>query len=247
ERTGGRRDRSRQRDRVGDSDGAGRRRLAGGAGRAPGRRLGRGRVAASRPAAPRAHRRHRRGLGAGAVRHRRRRARPGGPAVQQRRPRLLGADARRDLADGLAGRRRRQPHRGVPLHPGGVPGDAGAAAPGRADHQQRLDLGDDPASALGPLRRHQARAHRADQGHRPRRPRLRHRLRADRHRERGDGTDRADGRRHPAGRRQPASGAPDGCRRRGPRRRLHGLAAAGGQRPAADGDGHRDALPGPGL
>ena len=42
--------------------------------------------------------------------------------------------------------------------------------------------------------------HRADEGHGARRPRVRHRLRTDRHRQRGDGDDRRLRDRHPAGR-----------------------------------------------
>ena len=42
------------------------------------------------------------------------------------------------------------------------------------------------AAELGAVRRHQARHHRTDEGHRARRPRVRHRVRSDRHRQRRD-------------------------------------------------------------
>ena len=63
--------------------------------------------------------------------------------------------------------------------------------------------------------RHQACDHRPDQGDLARWPRLRHRLRSDRHRQRGHRDDRAHGRRHPAGQR-PDDG-----------RTAHGRAACG--------------------
>ena len=61
-------------------------------------------------------------------------------AVQQRRGvRPAGALRGRGLR-GLAGDRRDQPHGRVRVRAGGLPGDEGAVAAGRADHQQRLDL-----------------------------------------------------------------------------------------------------------
>ena len=108
--------------------------------------------------------------------------------------------------------------------------DEGAAAAGRPDHQQRIDLGDVAAPGLGGLRRHQARRQRPHQEPRPRRPRLRHRLRADRHRQRRHAADRADAGRRQAGRRADAAGAAHGRRARGARRRLHGQPAARHQR-----------------
>ncbi len=55
----------------------------------------------------------------------------GAPAVP-----LEDLDAR-----ALAGRRRDQPDRRLPLHAGGVPDHEAPVAARRADHQQRLDLG----------------------------------------------------------------------------------------------------------
>ena len=65
---------------------------------------------------------------------------------------------------------------------------------GRAHHQQWLDLGPHAAAALGRLHGDQARHDGPDQVHLSRRPRPRHRLLADRHRQRGDGTYAAHGR-----------------------------------------------------
>ena len=59
-------------------------------------------------------------------------------------------------------------------------------AAGRAHHQQRLDLRPCAAAELRALHRDQARDHRPDQVDRARRPRVRHRLRPDRHRQRAD-------------------------------------------------------------
>ena len=77
-----------------------------------------------------------------------------------------------------------------------------SAAARRADHQQRLDLGARPPAAVDRLHRDQARDHRADQGDRAGRARVRHRLRSDRHRQRRDRHDGGDGRGSAAGRRQ---------------------------------------------
>ena len=62
----------------------------------------------------------------------------------------------------------------------------------RPDHQQRLDLGERAAPALGAVHGDEARDHRPDQVDLARRPRVRHRLRPDRHRQRRDRDDRAD-------------------------------------------------------
>ena len=72
----------------------------------------------------------------------------------------------------------------------------------RPHHQQRLDLGARAAAVLGRLYLDQARGHRPDQIHLARLPAIRHLLRADRHRQRGDAAHRAHGagRRHAAGR-----------------------------------------------
>ena len=53
----------------------------------------------------------------------------GRPAVQQRRDGWPAPRPRRDSAGRMAGRRRRQPDRGVPVHPRSVPGDAPAGSP----------------------------------------------------------------------------------------------------------------------
>ena len=50
---------------------------------------------------------------------------------------------------GVADGRRDQPHRRVPVRPGGVPGDEGPGPARRPHHQQRLDLGARPAAARG--------------------------------------------------------------------------------------------------
>ena len=44
---------------------------------------------------------------------------------------------------------RHQPHRRVPLHPGGVPDHEGPGPAGRAHHQQRFDLGACAAAQFG--------------------------------------------------------------------------------------------------
>ncbi len=80
---------------------------------------------------------------------------------------------------------------------------------GRAHHQQRVDLGAHAAAQLLALHRDQARGDRPHQGHRARRPQVRYRVRADRHRQRGHSDDRAHGegrapaRRHAPGRSRP--------------------------------------------
>ena len=110
----------------------------------------------------------------------------GGPVVQQRRDGQSVTRCGRCAIGRVAGGGRPEPDRGVPVHSRGVCGDAVPATAGRADHQQRLHLGSRPAPRLGGLRRHQARDHRADQGHRAGRAGVRHRLRPDRHRQRRD-------------------------------------------------------------
>ena len=164
-----------QRHRRGRRAGAGRRRLDRRAGRPPARGARRGR----RAGAP--------GCPAPSTR-----ARPTSPtrprsgrcstAPSQRHGRVdllfnnagIGAPAR-DLDDVPLARVERggrgEPHRRVPLHPGGVPGDAQPAAAGRPDHQQRLDLRARAAAAVDRLHRDQARDHRADEVDLARRPR----------------------------------------------------------------------------
>ena len=93
-----------------------------------------------------AHRRHprppRRGLQQRRRQHRR----------QARRRRHLGR-----VAQGRLG----QPRRRLPDRLRRLPHDARPVAPGRAHHQQRLDLGLRPALRLGRLHRLEARDHRA--------------------------------------------------------------------------------------
>ncbi len=84
----------------------------------------------------------------------------------------------------MAAGRRRQPDRGVPLHPRGVPPDERSGSARRPHHQQRLDLGPRAAPQFGTLHRDQARHHRPHQIDRPGRAEIRHRLRPDRYRQR---------------------------------------------------------------
>ena len=63
----------------------------------------------------------------------------------------------------------------------------------------------------------------------------------------GHGDDRGDGAGRAAGRRERTARAPDGRRRRGRRRSLHGRTAAHRERRDDDGDGHRDAARRPWL
>ena len=83
-----------------------------------------------------------------------------------------------------------------------VGADEAAGSARRTHHQQRIDLGACAASELGAVHGHQARDHRADQVDGARRPQVRHRLRADRHRQRRDRDGGADGDRRAAGQRQ---------------------------------------------
>ena len=80
----------------------------------------------------------------------------------------------------------REPHGGLPVHPGGLPPHEGPGSPGGPHHQQRLGLGPRAAAELRSLHGYQARRHRAHALHLPRRPPVRHRLRSDRHRQRRD-------------------------------------------------------------
>ena len=94
-----------------------------------------------------------------------------------------------------------QPHRAVPVHPARLPDHEGPEPARRPHHQQRLDLGARAAAVLRGLYLDQARHHRPDQGDQPRRPRVRHRGRTDRHRQCRDANDRPHGRRRAAARR----------------------------------------------
>ena len=167
-----------------------------GPGRPPRRAAGRDRRPCGRRGAPRpgrAHRRRRPGLGRRAVRRRPRRAfgrldllfnnaGTGAPPVP-----LEDLPGR-----AVAARRRRQPDRRLPLHPGRVPADEGArtrAAAGSSTTARSRPMR--PRPALDRLHRHQARHHRPHPLDLPGRPGLRHRLRPDRHRQRRHRDDRA--------------------------------------------------------
>ena len=167
----------------------------------------RGRRRRRRQCARRAHRRQRSRLGAGAVRADEGGVRPPRSAVQQRRHRRAGVPTRGSDVRAVEERRRHQPDRRVPVHAGGVPADEEPDAARRPHHQQRLDLGARAAAEFGALHGDQARDHRPDQVDVARRPQVRHRLRPDRHRQRGDRDDRADGEGRAAGerRRSPSS------------------------------------------
>ena len=94
--------------------------------------------------------------------------------------------------------------RSAPLHPGGVPGHAPSAARWRPDRQQRLHLGA-PTRRSGPTPRPSTRSHGADKGDHAGRARPRHRLWADRHRQRRHRPDRGHaGRRAPCRRQRAA-------------------------------------------
>ena len=93
----------------------------------------------------------------------------------------------------MACRRRHQPDGRIPVHAGGVPDDEEPDPARRPHHQQRLDLGARATPQLGAVHGHQARDHRPHQVDFARRPQVRHRLRADRHRQREDRPGRADG------------------------------------------------------
>jgi NAD(P)-dependent dehydrogenase (short-subunit alcohol dehydrogenase family) len=81
----------------------------------------------------------------------------------------------------------------------------------------------------------------------PRRPRLRHRLRTDRHRQRGDGHGLAHEGRRAAGPRRSAHGADDGRRQRGQGGAVHGQLAARRQRAVHDRARDQDAVRRPRL
>ncbi len=185
----------------------------------------------------RARRRDRRDqarLGEGAVRRDRADLRPPRRAVQQRRHRRAGDPARRADVRAVAGRRRHQPDRRVPVHAAGVPDDEEAEPEGRPHHQQRLDLGPCTAPVERAVHGDQARDHRPDQGDLARRPRPQHRLRPDRHRQRGQRDDDAHDDRRAAGRRPHDAGAAHGREPRRQCRRPHGGAAARDQRAVHD-------------
>ena len=92
-----------------------------------------------------------------------------------------GVSARGPDRGAVARGRRYEPHRPVPLHATRLQVDEGANADGRADHQQRVDLGLCAEAALGALHSDEARHYRPDTLDLARWPPLRHRVRADRH------------------------------------------------------------------
>ena len=163
-----------------------------------------------RAGAGRPRRRERPRLGARPLRRDEGSVRPPRPAVQQRRHRRPARPAGRPDVRAVAAGRRRQPDRRVPLHAGGVPADEGPGPARRPDHQQRLDLGARAPAELRPLHGHQARDHRPDQVDGPRRPEVRHRLRADRHRQRRDRDDGPDEAGRAPGERRDGRRADDG-------------------------------------
>ena len=157
---------------------------------ANGRGIRRGRASAGG-----SHRRERSRVGACAVRRHAGKVRATRRVVQQRRHRRAGGAAGRPDRRAVAESRRRQPDRPLPVYAGSLSVDEEPESHGRADHQQRLDLGRRAAAALSALHGHQARHHRADQEHVAGRPKVQHRLRTDRHRQCPDRHDQAAGRR----------------------------------------------------
>ena len=136
--------------------------------------------------AGRADRRQGPGLDPGLVRQDQGNLRPARSFVQQCRRRHAQHADRGGAAGALAGRRRHQSHRAVPVHPGSDQDHESAKPARRPHHQQWLDLRAHAASRHGRLHGDQTRRHRADQADRARLPRLRHLLRPDRHRQRRD-------------------------------------------------------------
>ena len=164
--------------RAGDAGGG----ILGGAGRPSPRAAGEdeGRRGGRRGAgAGGAGRRRRSGVGGGALREDEGGLRAARLPVQQRRRQRPRGPARRSHRRAMAQRRRRQPDRGVPLHPGGVQADEEPEADGRTHREQRIDLRPCAAPALGALHLDQARDHRADPIHVARRAEVRHRLRPE--------------------------------------------------------------------
>ncbi len=132
-----------------------------------------------------------------------------------------------DLTPGaVAGGGEHQSDRAVPVHPARVPHHEGPDPARRPHHQQRLDLGARAAAVLVGLHLDQARHHRPDQSHQPRRPHVRHRGRPGRHRQCRDADDRPHGRRprRDAARWHDEAGTAHGRQGGRRRRRLHGRA-----------------------
>src|SRR5450755_2007913 len=168
--------------------------------------------------------------------------RPARCSLQQCRHGCAAGAVRGSEPRAMAGGGRHQPDRAVPVHAARVPDHEGPDPARRPHHQQRLDLGARAAAVLLGLHLHQACHHRPDQGDQPRRPRLRHRGRPGRHRQRGDADDGSHGRWRAAAGRPQDTGAAHGRQGGRRRRRLHGGPAARRQRAVHDGDGQQNAV-----
>ena len=119
-----------------------------------------------------------------AVRARSRNLRPPRRPLQQRRRRRARREPRGAHVRAVEERRRHQPDRRVPVHAAGHSDDEGADAARRPDHQQRIDLGARAAPEFGALHGDEARDHGPHEIDVARRAQIRHRVRADRHRQR---------------------------------------------------------------
>ena len=173
--------------------------------RSPPRAAGTGDRRSGGPAGRRAgrpHRRQRSRVGPRAVRAVRESLRPPRRPFQQRRRRRTRRQPRGAHVRAVEERRRHQPDRRLPVHAGSDPDDEGADAARRPDHQQRIDLRARAAPEFGALYRDEARDHRTHEVDVARRPQVRHRVRADRHRQRRDGPGGADGEGRSAGQRR---------------------------------------------
>ena len=117
----------------------------------------------------------------------------------------------------------------------------------RQDHQQRIHQRPRAATEFRRLHGNKARDQRTHEIDRARRPRLRHRVLADRHRQRRNGHDQQLRGGHAAGRRQRPPGTQDGRCGGRPRGRLHGEPAARHERRDDDDHGDEDAVRRSGL
>src|SRR5438552_3920396 len=237
--------RGRHRDRKGRCRCARRRRLFGRRRRAAQRTSGGGGgggVQAWRADAQRPHGRPRHTVREGPVRQDERGVRAVGSPFQQRGLRSSTRPARRrDLRTVDLGRRR-QPHRSFSLHTGGDQAHEEPRASWRADSQQRFHFGPCSKAELRSVHRDEARDHGLDQVDVAGWPQVRHRLRPDRHRQRGHRNDAAHGAGRPAGERGDRGRAATRGRSRGARGRVHGQPSAGSQRSIHDRDGNEDAV-----
>src|SRR5207302_348290 len=146
-----------------------------------------------RPDVGRPHRRDRSVVREEPVRQDESGLRPARPAVQQRRGRSASCPARGSHARPVEDGRRDEPHGPVPLHPGSVQADEEPGPPRRPHHQQRLAVRVQPPAELRAVYGDEARDHRPHPVGLARRPEVRHRLRADRHRQRRHRHDGAHG------------------------------------------------------